>query len=228
MPVEEGEAELVDAGFAVRANNDHGISPDGRTLIISDGTEEGVSLIYTLPIEGGEPRRVTEHGPSYWHGVSPDGRTLVYTGLRNDDYDIYAISAEGGEETRLTTAPGLTTGRIIRRMGGTSTSIRCAPAPCRYTAWMQPAAMWKPSPRILITTGFPTRRPDGQWIAFLSYEPDVEGHPPNKDVMLRIIPAEGGEPRVLAHLFGGQGTINVPSWAPDSKRFAFVSYRLEE
>ena len=31
---------------------------------------------------------------------------------------------------------------------------------------------------------------------------------------------------VLAKLFGGQGTINVPSWSPDSKKPAFVSYEL--
>ncbi len=228
LPVEGGEPELVDAGFAVRSNNDHGISPDGKTLIISDSAEEGVSIIYTLPIEGGEPHRVTEHGPSYWHGVSPDGQTLAYVGRRDDEYDIYAISAEGGEETRLTTAPGLDDGpdyspdgryiyfnsvrtdtMQIYRMDATGGNVEPLTSD-PYNDW------------------FPHPSPDGKWIAFLSYEPDVEGHPANKDVMLRIIPAEGGEPRVLASLFGGQGTINVPSWAPDSKRFAFVSYRLEE
>jgi TolB protein len=68
--------------------------------------------------------------------------------------------------------------------------------------------------------------PDGQWLVFVSYEKDVEGHPANKPVTLRIMPATGGEPKVIAQLFGGQGTINVPSWSPDSKHFAFVSYRL--
>jgi TolB protein len=60
----------------------------------------------------------------------------------------------------------------------------------------------------------------------LSYDKSVEGHPPNKDVALRIMPIAGGMPRVLATLFGGQGTINVPSWSPDGKYLAFVSYEL--
>ena len=68
--------------------------------------------------------------------------------------------------------------------------------------------------------------PDGKWIVFLSYEKDVQGHPANKDVMLRLMPAGGGEIRALTKLFGGQGTINVPSWSPDSGSVAFVSYQL--
>ena len=67
--------------------------------------------------------------------------------------------------------------------------------------------------------------PDGKWIVFLSYNKDVKGHPENQDVMLRLMPAGGGEIQVLAKLFGGQGTINVPSWSPDSKSVAFVSYQ---
>ena len=63
-------------------------------------------------------------------------------------------------------------------------------------------------------------------MVFLSYEKGVEGHPPNKDVALRFMPLPGGKPRVLTRLFGGQGTINVPSWSPDSRAVAFVSYRL--
>jgi Tol biopolymer transport system component len=73
---------------------------------------------------------------------------------------------------------------------------------------------------------FPHPSPDGKWIVFLSYEKDVKGHPANKDVTLRMMPVGGGEIQVLAKLFGGQGTINVPSWSPDSTNVAFVSYRL--
>jgi TolB protein len=73
---------------------------------------------------------------------------------------------------------------------------------------------------------FPHPSPDGKWLVFLSYEKDVKGHPENKDVMLRLMPVGGGDIQVLAKLFGGQGTINVPSWSPDSRNLAFVSYRL--
>jgi dipeptidyl aminopeptidase/acylaminoacyl peptidase len=111
IPVEGGTPEVVDTGFAVRCNNDHGISPDGRRIAISDQSrEQGQSLIYTLPIEGGAPTRITSNGPSYWHGWSPDGKTLAYCAQRNGAFDIYVIPAEGGAETRLTTAEGLDDG----------------------------------------------------------------------------------------------------------------------
>ncbi len=227
IPVDGGEPEVVDTGPLVRNNNDHGISPDGTLLVVSDQSEEdGRSRIHVLPIDGGTPRLVTERGPSYWHGWSPDGETLAYVGLRDGEYDIYTIPVEGGEETRITTAPGLDDGPDYSPDGETIyfNSVR--------TGTMQ---IWKMDPdgsnQEQVTFDeyndwFPHPSPDGEWIVFLSYEEDVEGHPPNRDVMLRLMPAEGGDIEVIAKLFGGQGTINVPSWAPDSERFAFVSYRL--
>jgi len=227
LPVAGGEPQVLDTGFATRCNNDHGISPDGSQLVISDQSQEQRrSLIYVLPITGGTPRRVTQLAPSYWHGWSQDGKTLAYCAERDGDYDIYAIPVEGGEEKRLTTAKGLDDGpdyshdgqyiyfnsertgsMQIWRMktdGGEQTQITSD----EYNNW------------------FPHPSPDGKWIAFLSYEKDVKGHPANKDVTLRLAPVGGGQIQVLAKLFGGQGTINVPSWSPDSRHLAFVSYRL--
>ena len=66
--------------------------------------------------------------------------------------------------------------------------------------------------------------PDGKWLVFLTFEKEVKGHPPEKEVQLRLMNLQTGEIQLLAKLFGGQGTINVPSWSPDSKRLAFVSY----
>jgi len=227
LPVDGGEPQMLDTGFAIRNNNDHGISPDGTQLVVSDQSQgDGQSRIYLLPIDGGTPRRITEQGPSYWHGWSPDGKTLAYVGRRNDDYDIYTISVDGGEETRLTTAPGLDDGPDYSPDGQYIyfNSVR--------TGTMQIYRMKADGSEEEQLTfdayndWFPHPSPDGQWIAFLSYEPDVEGHPANKDVMLRLMPVGGGEIRVLAKLFGGQGTINVPSWSPNSEEVAFVSYRL--
>ncbi len=111
LPVAGGQPQTIDTGFAVRCNNDHGISPDGKTLAISDQSQgDHQSIIYLLPITGGTPRRITQKSPSYWHGWSPDGKTLAYPGQRNGEFDIYTISTEGGEEKQLTTAIGLDDG----------------------------------------------------------------------------------------------------------------------
>lgn len=229
LPVTGGEPQVIDTRFAVRCNNDHGISPDGTQLAISDQSQEQRrSLIYILPIAGGLPRRVTQLAPSYWHGWSPDGKTLAYCGERNGEFDIYTIPVEGGAERRLTTATGLDDGPDYSPDG------QYIYFNSERTGRMQ---VWRMktdgSEQTQITNDeynnwFPHPSPDGKWLVFLSYEKDVKGHPANKDVMLRLIPVGGGEIQVLAKLFGGQGTINVPSWSPDSKQLAFVSYRLIE
>jgi TolB protein len=227
IPVAGGTPEKVDTGFANRCNNDHGISPDGKWLAISDQSqEEHKSLVYVLPITGGVPKRLTQNSPSYWHGWSPDGTTLAFVGQRNGDFDIYAIPVGGGEEKRLTTAKGLDDGPDYSPDGSFIyfNSER--------TGQMQ---IWRMKPdgsaQEQITSDefnnwFPHPSPDGKWIVFLSYGKEVTGHPENKDVTLRLMSLADRKITVLAKLFGGQGTINVPSWSPDSKNLAFVSYQL--
>lgn len=227
IPAAGGEPVPVDTGFATRCNNDHGISPDGTQLVISDQSQaDRRSRIYTLPVGGGTPRIITEPGPSYWHGWSPDGRTLAYCAERGGEYDIYTIPVAGGTETRLTTAKGLDDGPDYSPDGAWIyfNSDRTG----RMKIWrMKPDGTQQE--RVThdgYNDWFPHPSPDGRWIVFLSYEPEVTGHPENKDVMLRLMPAGGGRIEVAAKLLGGQGTINVPSWSPDSRRFAFVSYQL--
>jgi dipeptidyl aminopeptidase/acylaminoacyl peptidase len=226
LPVKGGDPVLINTGFADKCNNDHGLSPDGKILVISDQSENGRSIIYTLPVTGGTPQRVTPLAPSYWHGWSPDGRTLAYCAERNGEYDIYAIPVKGGAETRLTTAPGLDDGPDYSQDGQfiyfNSERSGLMQIWRMKTDGSQQERVMKDE----YNNWFPHPSPDGKWVAFLSYEKDVQGHPANKDVMLRIMPVDGGHIDVLAKLFGGQGTINVPSWSPDSANLAFVSYRL--
>jgi Tol biopolymer transport system component len=185
--------------------------------------------VYVVPAQGGEPRQVTAKGPSYWHGWSPDGKTLAYCAEREGEFDIYTIAADAeksAEEKRLTSAPGLDDGPDYAPDGDIFfNSVRAGV----MRIWrMKPDGSEQRPVTIdeAWADWFPHPSPDGKWLAFLSYDKSVEGHPPNKDVALRLMPLEGGEPRILVRLFGGQGTINVPSWSPDSKSFAFVSYRL--
>ncbi len=226
LPVAGGAPQLLETGSANRCNNDHGISPDGTQLAISDQSKDGKSLIYVLPIGGGTPRQITPVGPSYWHGWSPDGKTLAFCGERNGEFDIYTIPAAGGEEKRLTNTPGLDDGPDYSPDG------QYIYFNSERTGLMQ---IWRMkadgSAQEQVTSDnynnwFAHPSPDGKWIVFVTFEKDVKGHPANKDVTLRMMPTAGGEIQTLARLFGGQGTINVPSWSPDSKSVAFVSYRL--
>jgi len=226
LPVSGGTLVPINTGPATKCNNDHGISPDGARLAISDQTKTGKSLIYTLPLEGGTPKQITALGPSYWHGWSPDGSTLAYCAERNGEFDVYTIPAEGGEEKRLTSAKGLDDGPEYSPDG------KYIYFNSDRTGMMQ---IWRMRPdgsgQEQVTSDdfnnwFAHPSPDGKWLVFLSYEKDVSGHPANQPVRLRLMPADGGPIQELARLFGGQGTINVPSWSPDSKQVAFVSYEL--
>jgi len=226
LPVAGGTPEPVDTGTANRCNNDHGLSPDGRSLAISDQARPGGSRIFVLPAAGGVPRQVTELAPSYWHGWSPDGSTLAYCAERGGEFDIYTIPAEGGEERRLTTAKGLDDGPDYTADG------KWIYFNSERTGSMQ---IWRMKPdgsdqEAVTADGFnnwfPHPSPDGKWLVFLTFEPGVTGHPANQLVRLRLMPLAGGPIQELARLFGGQGTINVSSWSPDSKQVAFVSYEF--
>ena len=226
IAVAGGTPETIDTGFANRCNNDHGISPDGRLLAVSDQSQEGHrSLVYVLPIGGGAPKRLTQNSPSYWHGWSPDGQTLAFVGERNGNFDIYTIPVTGGEEKRLTTAPGLDDGPDYSPDGKYIyfNSERTG----RMQIWRMHAdgAEQEQITSDEYNNWFPHISPDGKWMVFLSYDASVKGHPEDKDVMLRLMSLPDRKISVLAKLFGGQGTINVPSWSPDSKKLAFVSYQ---
>jgi dipeptidyl aminopeptidase/acylaminoacyl peptidase len=226
LPVTGGKPELLDTGFATRCNNDHGFSPDGTRLAISDQSRDGKSRIYTLPITGGMPEEVTKTGPSYWHGWSPDGLTLAYCAEREGEFDIYTIPAGGGEEKRLTTAKGLDDGPDFSPDGKFIYFNSDRSGSMQIWRMKSDGTQQEQITSDEFNNWFPHPSPDGKWLVFLSYEKNVTGHPANQPVKLRLMPLNGGPIQDLARLFGGQGTINVPSWSPDSKEVAFVSYEL--
>jgi TolB protein len=215
---------LIDTRPQTKCNNDHGISPDATMMAVSDSSLTGKSMVYTLPITGGTPHQVTANAPSYWHGWSPDGSTLAFTGQRGDNFDIYTIPVTGGEEKRLTTAPGLDDGPEYSPDGARIyfNSERTG----HMQIWRMHTDGANQEQVLTEDTNdwFPHISPDGKWMVFLSYEPGVTGHPPDKDVALILMSMADKSVRVLAKLFGGQGTMNVPSWSPDSAKIAFVSY----
>lgn len=227
--LKNSKIEEINTGFATSNNNDHGLSFDGKTLAISHHLEENGqrnSIIYTVPVKGGTPTRITEKGPSYWHGWSPDGKWLTYCAERNGDYDVYKIPAKGGDEIQLTRAKGLDDGPEYSPDG------KYIYFNSTRTGMMQ---IWRMKPdgteqeqvtKDNFQNWFAHPSPNGKQMIIISYLPEVPAtsHPHNQRIMLRLMPTDGGEIKTAAFLYGGQGTINVPSWSPDSKRVAFVSY----
>lgn len=231
--LDSGESVKIDTGSAGGCNNDHVISRDGSLLAISHSNgQDGGSRVYVLPLSGGEPVCVTPSAPSYLHGISPDGKTLAYCACREGEFDIYTVPVSGGAETRLTDTPGLNDGPEYSPDGCYIwfNSVR--------SGLMQVFRMKADgSEQTQMTfdedrnSWFPHISPDGARVVLLAYRKgDLEPgeHLPHKEVELRLMNADGSGLRTIARLFGGQGTINVNSWSPCGKKFAFISYRLPQ
>ncbi|MDR6197737.1 transporter [Siphonobacter sp. SORGH_AS_0500] len=235
LPLQAAKLQELHTGFASQCNNDHGLSPDKKWLAISHNDKQDPSpksyksAIYILPVSGGEPRRITKEVPSFWHGWSPDGKTLAYCGERMGNFDIYTISPEGGEEKRLTTSEGLDDGPDYSADGTYIyfNSYRTG----HMQIWRMRADGSKPEQLTFDENSnwFPHPSPDNRWIVYIAYTSDEkQSHLFGKPVKLRLMNLKTRVIRDITPVFyGGQGTINVPSWSPDSQKLAFVSYSVK-
>lgn len=233
----DGSTDLIEipSGDITQCNNDHVVTSDGKWIGLSSNdpsNKDGYSsFVFIMPFEGGQPRRVTAEGPSYLHGISPDGKMAAYCAFRGPEreQDVWAIPIMGGKEIRLTDAPGLDDGPEYSPNGRHIwfNSVRTG----RMQLWRMRSNGKRQTQMTFdedMNSWFPHVSPDGKSVVYIAYHAsDVEpgSHPANKNVQLRMIPSKGGEPEVLVDFFGGQGSLNVNSWSPDSRRFAYMSYR---
>jgi TolB protein len=228
VPVDGGTPQPIQIGSATGCNGSHGLSPDGKLLAISCNTPGAPgSRVYIVPLAGGDPRMVTGNPSSYFHSWSPDGKTIAFARPHPGGGDIWSISVDGGAETRLTTSTGISDdpdyspdGQYIyfnSDRGGGSMQIWRMHADGSHPEQITSDERNNWTPHV---------SPDGKWMVFLSYNSGDTGHPSNKDISLRLMSIADNKITNLIDLLGGSGTINVPSWAPDSQRLAYVSYEL--
>jgi Tol biopolymer transport system component len=224
VPLSRPELVPVETGFADRCNNDHGISPDGKTIALSHHTDKG-SEIFLMPSGGGVPQPVTRNAPSWWHGWSPDGARLAYVGARgNRIVDVFTIGVEGGNEVRLTNGEGHCDGPDYSS-DGSQIYYNCD-RDGHAQIWVMQADGSKQRKLFAddFVNWFPHPSPDGRHLVYLAYPPGTLGHPANLPVALCLCDPNGENRSRLVEFTGGQGTINVPSWSPDGSAFAFVRY----
>jgi Tol biopolymer transport system component len=236
LPVTTGKPELekIDLGSITRCNNDKGISPDGKMIAFSSSVTGHGSQVYVVPSSGGTPKMVVPETPSYFHGFSPDGKWLAVVAQRNNNFDLFRVPATGGTQERLTSSPGYDDGSEYSPDGKWIyfNSDRSG----SWDIWRIPAAGGGPNDKYAqqVTNNpdenwFPHISPNGKWLIFITYPKGTAGHNDHLNVKIRMIPLPGKKMkqvpiRTLTEFFGGQGSINVNSWAPDSSKFAYVSY----
>ncbi len=226
--------EKIDTGTLADLNNDHVLSPDGELIYVS--SDDG--HIYELPITGGTPRRVSNAHPHrhhyYLHGISPDAKALVYTGVnavgdnRWGRVNIWTIPVAGGPDTALTDVMVPNDGAEYSPDGQWIwfNSEQGSPGQAQIFKMRDDGSELTQVTFDERVNWFPHFSRDGQSIVYLSYPPGTQGHPADKDVILRFMNPDGSGTRDVVRFFGGQGTINVNSWAPDNRRFGYVAYPI--
>ncbi|HEY5054556.1 MAG TPA: hypothetical protein VII58_00250 [Acidobacteriaceae bacterium] len=227
VPAGDGQPEALNIGAATRCNGSHGISPDGKLLAISCSTPEmRGSHVFLVPAEGGEPKLVTHTDGAYFHSWAPDSKSLLFVHPDGASLNFWSVGIDGTGEHAVTTGTGVSDdpdyapdGKWIyfcSDRSGTVQIWRIKPdgsSPEQITS--DERVNWTPHPS-----------PDGKQIVYISYEKGTAGHPSNRSVILRVMNLQDRKIRDIVSLTGGSGTMNVNSWSPDSRHFAFVGYQL--
>lgn len=242
LPVEgPGGLEEIGLGDIAEINNDHVISPNGATAYVSseDGHIYAVDLGAVDGGSPGTPRRVTNGNGGnfrhYLHGVSPDGGTLAYIGLTGEGgkmlTNVFTVPSAGGPDVQLTDDDFPDDGAEFSPDGAWIyfNSERGSSVPGHAQLFRMPAAGGTPEQLTFDerVNWFPHLSPDGSRIAYVSFPPGTLGHPADVPAVVRLLERDGSI-RDLAHVYGGQGTMNVPSWSPEGRRIAIVTYPMEE
>jgi TolB protein len=228
IPITGGTPRVLNVGNLTGCSGSHGFSPDGKWFALTcASTDLADRRVYIIPAEGGTPRPLTQN-TAWFHSWSPDGKTILFTrGGPHGSGNFYAISVDGGPETALTTGDGLNDdpdytpdGKYIYfntdRWGGMQIGRMRLDGSQVEQVTFDEFKNWTPHPS-----------PDGKSIVFLSYDPRVTTHAANKKITLRILSTSDNKIRTIFHLIGGDGSMNVPNWSPDSKSLAFVSYQVQ-
>lgn len=215
-------------------NNDHVLAPDGKNIFISANDGH----LYVVPLTGGVPKKISnDQDPArqyrhFLHGVSPDGMTLAYVAYEPVGTGIMmrlaVIPAAGGTETYLTDGSCPVDGPEYSPDGawlyynGEGAARR--PGHAQIFRMRPDGTGVEQLTHDDRVNWFPHVSPDGKLMVYISFPEGTLGHPADKDVILRLALPDGGQMRDLDAFNGGQGTINVPSWSPDSARLAYVRY----
>jgi Tol biopolymer transport system component len=224
----------INTGSINQIMDDHGLSPDGRWIAITsfDTSTPSQKLykfsMYIVPATGGQPKKITSQDLSFWHGWSPDGKTIAYCGGDYTNLDVYTIPVEGGATKRLTDAQGLDDGPDYSRDGKYIYFHSYRSGHMQIWRMHTDGSQQEQMTFDENANWFPHPSPDNKWVAYIAYTTDEkQNHPFGKNVKLRLMnPKTKAVKDITPVFYGGAGTINTPSWSPDSRKFAFVSYSV--
>ena len=210
-------------------NNDHVLDPGGELVYLSamDGH------IYRASLTGGAAEKVTPDDGMwhFLHGVSPDGQRLAYVQISTFDQPglLVVMPSNGGDTTVIDTGAGHIDGPEWSPDGEwiylNSEHWATRPGHAQIARIRDVDGQLERLVESDTVDWFPHISPDGQKAVYIEFPPGTEGHPANLQVSLVVVDTvDWKTPRARIPLPGGQGTINVNSWSPDSTRFAYVSY----